>query len=79
MITPYNAQVQLLRSLLAHYIRQHWKDAEIEEFDPGKTGTATFDLAAGRYVLVCNIVQDEPDGTKESHYLMGMSTEFTVK
>ena len=52
---------------------------EIEEFDPGKTGTATFDLAAGRYVLVCNIVQDEPDGTKESHYLMGMSTEFTVK
>ena len=52
---------------------------EIEEFDPGKTATATFDLAAGRYVLVCNIVQDEPDGTKESHYLKGMSTEFTVK
>lgn len=52
---------------------------EIEAFDPGKTGTATFDLAKGRYVLVCNIVQDEPDGTKESHYLKGMSTEFTVK
>jgi uncharacterized cupredoxin-like copper-binding protein len=52
---------------------------EIEEFDPGKTGSATFDLAPGRYVLVCNIVQDEPDGTKESHYIMGMSTEFTVK
>lgn len=52
---------------------------EIEEFDPGKTGSATFDLAPGRYVLMCNIVQDEPDGTKESHYLMGMSQEFTVK
>jgi uncharacterized cupredoxin-like copper-binding protein len=52
---------------------------EIEEFDPGKTGSATFDLAAGRYVLVCNIVQDEPDGTKESHYLKGMAIEFTVK
>lgn len=52
---------------------------EIEEFDPGKTGSATFDLAPGRYVLVCNIVQDEPDGTKESHYLMGMSIEFIVK
>lgn len=52
---------------------------EIEEFDPGKTGSATFDLAAGRYVLVCNIVQDEPDGTKESHYLKGMTIEFTVK
>ena len=52
---------------------------EIEEFDPGKTGTITLDLAAGRYVLVCNIIPDEPDGTKESHYLKGMSTEFTVK
>jgi len=52
---------------------------EIEEFAVGKTGTVTFDLAAGRYVLVCNIVQDEPDGTKESHYLKGMTTEFTVK
>ena len=51
---------------------------EIEEFDPGKTGTATFDLAPGKYVLVCNIVQDEPDGTKESHYLKGMSIPFTV-
>jgi len=52
---------------------------EIEEFDPGKTGTITVDLTSGRYVLVCNIVQDEPDGTKESHYLKGMSVEFTVK
>ena len=52
---------------------------EIAEFDVGKTGTATFDLAPGRYVLVCNIVQDEPDGTKESHYLKGMVIEFTVK
>jgi uncharacterized cupredoxin-like copper-binding protein len=52
---------------------------EIEEFDPGKTGSATFDLTPGRYVLVCNIVSDEPDGTKESHYRLGMSTEFTVK
>lgn len=52
---------------------------EIEEFEPGKTGTGTFDLVPGRYVLVCNIVQDEPDGTKESHYLKGMEVEFTVK
>ena len=52
---------------------------EIESFDVGKTESGTFDLTAGRYVLVCNIVQDEPDGTKESHYLKGMATEFTVK
>jgi hypothetical protein len=51
---------------------------EIEEFDVGKTGSITVDLAAGRYVLVCNIVQDEPDGTKESHYLKGMEVEFIV-
>ena len=52
---------------------------EIEEFDVGKAGSVTLDLAPGRYVLVCNIVQDEPDGTKESHYLKGMEVEFTVK
>jgi uncharacterized cupredoxin-like copper-binding protein len=51
---------------------------EIEEFEPGKTGTGTFDLAPGRYVLVCNIVQDEPDGSKESHYIQGMEVEFIV-
>lgn len=52
---------------------------EIEEFDPGTTASGTFDLAPGRYLLVCNIVQDEPDGTKESHYREGMVAEFTVK
>jgi hypothetical protein len=44
-----------------------------------ETESGTFDLTAGRYVLVCNLVQDEPDGTRESHYLMGMAIEFTVK
>jgi uncharacterized cupredoxin-like copper-binding protein len=52
---------------------------EIEEFDPSKTETATFDLAAGSYVLICNILQDEPDGSKEAHYTMGMYIPFTVK
>ena len=52
---------------------------EIEEFDPGKVETATFDLKAGSYVLICNIVQDEPDGSKESHYRQGMYIAFTVK
>ncbi len=52
---------------------------EVESFDPGKTETGTFDLKAGTYVLICNILQDEPDGSKESHYRMGMFTAFTVK
>jgi hypothetical protein len=52
---------------------------EIEEFEPNTTETATFDLAAGSYVLICNILQDEPDGSKEAHYTMGMYVPFTVK
>lgn len=51
---------------------------EVEEFDPGKVETATFELKAGTYALICNIVQDEPDGTKESHYRQGMFIAFTV-
>jgi uncharacterized cupredoxin-like copper-binding protein len=42
---------------------------EISETDAGKTVTKTFDLAAGSYVLVCNI---------EKHYSQGMKSAFTV-
>lgn len=42
---------------------------EIEEFGVGKTETKTFDMTAGTYVLICNIV---------SHYARGMRTAFTV-
>lgn len=42
---------------------------EIEEFPAGKTQTKTFDMTAGRYVLICNIV---------GHYTRGMRTSFTV-
>ena len=42
---------------------------EISETDAGKTVTKSFDLAAGSYVLVCNI---------EKHYGQGMRSAFTV-
>ncbi len=42
---------------------------EISETDKGKVVTQTFDLAAGNYVLVCNI---------EKHYGQGMYSSFTV-
>lgn len=42
---------------------------EVSETDAGKTGTLTVDLAAGSYVLVCNI---------EKHYGQGMRSAFTV-
>jgi uncharacterized cupredoxin-like copper-binding protein len=51
---------------------------EIEEFAPGETGSATFDLQPGAYVLICNVVQEEDDGTIEAHYAQGMRTAFTV-
>jgi hypothetical protein len=50
---------------------------EIEEFDVGTSQSITLDLAAGRYVFVCNLVEEE-DGQLESHYQMGMSIEFTA-
>ena len=34
----------------------------------GATKDVAFDLAPGKYVLICNIVQTEPDGSKEAHY-----------
>jgi len=51
---------------------------EVESFDPGKSETATFELKPGKYALICNILQDEPDGSKEAHYKMGMLASFTV-
>jgi hypothetical protein len=51
---------------------------EIEEFDVGKTEEATFDLEPGKYVLLCNIVEEE-DGQTESHYVNGMYQAFTVQ
>ena len=44
----------------------------------GATKDVAFDLAPGKYVLICNIVQTEPDGSKEAPYKVGMRTAFTV-
>jgi uncharacterized cupredoxin-like copper-binding protein len=51
---------------------------EIEEFPPGETQSATFDLEAGNYVLICNVVE-EHEGEIEAHYSLGMRTGFTVE
>lgn len=48
---------------------------EIEEFATDQSCTGTFELAAGDYVLFCNIVEDD-DGV--AHYHEGMYTTFTV-
>lgn len=51
---------------------------EIEEFEPNASESGTFDLEAGKYVLICNLVEEE-EGALESHYGLGMSTDFTVQ
>jgi uncharacterized cupredoxin-like copper-binding protein len=43
---------------------------EIAETEPGKTGTHTFKLKAGNYVMICNIA---------GHYQAGMYGTLVVK
>ena len=53
---------------------------EIEPFAAGSRAAATFDLAPGRYVLFCSIVEVEPaEDEIESHYLLGMDTVLSVE
>lgn len=51
---------------------------EIEEFEAGTEASATFDLEAGNYLLFCNIVEEEDDGSFESHFLEGMVNTLSV-
>lgn len=48
---------------------------EIEEFEVGGEESATYGLAAGKYVLLCNIYDEDE---QESHYQQGMRIAFTV-
>ena len=52
---------------------------EIEAYPAGETCDGVFELAAGTYTLFCNIVEEEEDGTVESHVEKGMVTTFTVE
>ncbi len=49
---------------------------ELEDIKPGKSKTKTFKLSAGSYVLFCNTVDKEKDGTVVSHFARGMYTVF---
>jgi uncharacterized cupredoxin-like copper-binding protein len=51
---------------------------EIEPFTPKSQAADTFNLKAGKYVLICNIAEVE-DGKIESHYELGMRTTLTVQ
>lgn len=59
------------------WARTRWS-ARSRTSPPGETCAGTFEMAAGEYLLLCNIVEAEPDGAVESHYEEGMVTEFEV-
>lgn len=49
---------------------------EIEDLPVGETQEVTVDLAAGSYVLICNVFSADEN---EAHYTEGMRTAFTVE
>jgi uncharacterized cupredoxin-like copper-binding protein len=49
---------------------------ELEELEIGASGNVSLALTAGKYVLICNIV--ESGSGHESHYNQGMRVAFTV-
>lgn len=52
---------------------------EIEPFAAGATESAEFELSAGKYLLICNIVERVPGSPVESHYQNGMVTALLVE
>jgi hypothetical protein len=50
---------------------------QIDEIDGGDKTGRTFDMDAGTYVLISNLVDDN-NGTKVAQYGKGMHTSFTV-
>jgi hypothetical protein len=52
---------------------------EVEGFPAGETCDGTFELAAGKHVLLCAIVEEAGDGERSNHLAEGMAVEFTVQ
>lgn len=51
---------------------------EVEDIPINATKEVALELEPGKYVLICNILQTEPDGSLEAHYKVGMRTAFEV-
>jgi uncharacterized cupredoxin-like copper-binding protein len=52
---------------------------EIEEIAAGDSAELAVELEAGKYVLICNLVEEMADGTTDRHYEEGMHAQFTVQ
>jgi uncharacterized cupredoxin-like copper-binding protein len=53
------------------------KVGETGNVKAGKTKSKTFKLSTGSYILFCNIIDTQPDGSQISHFAKGMYT--TIK
>lgn len=51
---------------------------EIERFAAGSECMGTFELAAGAYAVICNVVEEQDNGEKEAHFKEGMFSTLTV-
>ena len=51
---------------------------EIEPFAAASECEGTFELEAGEYAVICNIVEEKASGEKEAHFKEGMHTTLTV-
>jgi uncharacterized cupredoxin-like copper-binding protein len=58
-------------------IAENDKQGEVEDVATGTTKSATIALAAGDYVMFCNVVDGKAPNTI-SHFHMGMSSTLTV-
>ena len=54
------------------------KVGETGNVKAGKTKAKTLKLSAGSYILFCNIVDTQPDGSQISHFAKGMYTTINA-
>ena len=59
-------------------IRKRDKVGETGDLKAGKTKSKTLKLSAGSYILFCNIIDTEPDGSQVSHFAKGMHTTINA-
>ena len=52
---------------------------EIENIKSGSDAKQLFKLEPGRYAVICNMLEQEPDGSMEAHYSMGMHAVLEVE
>jgi len=60
------------------HIPKSAKVGETGNVKAGKTKSKTLKLGAGSYILFCNIIDTQPDGSQVSHFAKGMYTTINA-